>query len=116
MAVIGYGRVSTVEQTLDLQRDAFHAAGAACIYEDKASGKTADRPELVHCLKALRHGDALVVWRLGQHEPKLTGRYNSALRHGPDAGANQWQRQDIALKQEKGVAIKWRFSFSATRF
>lgn len=64
MAVIGYGRVSTVEQTLDLQRDALDAAGATCIYEDKASGKTADRPELVHCLKALRHGDILVVWRL----------------------------------------------------
>ncbi len=64
MAVLGYGRVSTVEQTLDLQRDSLEAAGATSIYEDKASGKTADRPELVHCLKALRYGDTLVVWRL----------------------------------------------------
>jgi DNA invertase Pin-like site-specific DNA recombinase len=64
MAVIGYGRVSTVEQTLDLQRDALAAAGATSMYEDKASGKTAERPELVHCLKALRYGDTLVVWRL----------------------------------------------------
>jgi len=64
MAVIGYGRVSTVEQTLDLQRDALEAAGATSIYEDKASGKTADRPELGQCLKALRGGDTLVVWRL----------------------------------------------------
>lgn len=64
MAVIGYARVSTVEQTLDLQRDALQNAGAQCLYEDQASGKTADRPELVNCLKALRDGDTLVVWRL----------------------------------------------------
>lgn len=64
MAIIGYARVSTIEQTLDLQRDALQVAGATVLYEDKASGKTADRPELVHCLKSLREGDALVVWRL----------------------------------------------------
>jgi DNA invertase Pin-like site-specific DNA recombinase len=64
MTTIGYARVSTVEQTLDLQRDALKAAGVITLYEDKASGKTADRPEFVHCLKALREGDTLVVWRL----------------------------------------------------
>ncbi|WP_176079428.1 recombinase family protein [Paraburkholderia tropica] len=64
MAITGYARVSTAEQTLDLQRDALKAAGATTLYEDTASGKTADRPELVHCLKALREDDTLVVWRL----------------------------------------------------
>ncbi|PQO97401.1 DNA invertase [Massilia phosphatilytica] len=64
MAVIGYARVSTIEQTLDMQQDALLAAGATNVYADKASGKTAERPELTHCLKALRDGDALVVWRL----------------------------------------------------
>lgn len=64
MAVIGYARVSTDEQSLDLQQNALKEAGATSTYEDKASGKTADRPELAHCLKALREGDTLVVWRL----------------------------------------------------
>lgn len=64
MAVVGYARVSTVEQTLDLQRDALAAADVGCLYEEQASGKSADRPELAHCLKALREGDTLVVWRL----------------------------------------------------
>ncbi|KWK96366.1 DNA invertase [Burkholderia ubonensis] len=64
MAVIGYARVSTFEQTLDLQLYALKEAGATSTYEDKASGKTADRPELAQCLKALREGDTLVVWRL----------------------------------------------------
>lgn len=64
MSIIGYARVSTFEQTLDLQRDALNAAGAVSIYEDQASGKSADRLELQHCVKALRNGDTLVVWRL----------------------------------------------------
>ncbi|MDT6962245.1 recombinase family protein [Cupriavidus sp. SZY C1] len=64
LKIIGYARVSTVDQTLDLQRDALRAAGASDIYEDKASGKNADRPELLHCLRAIREGDTLVVWRL----------------------------------------------------
>lgn len=64
MAIIGYARVSTFDQTIDLQHDALKAAGATSIYEDKASGKNAERPELLHCLKALREGDTLVVWRL----------------------------------------------------
>ena len=61
---IGYARVSTDDQNLDLQRDALHVAGVQSIYEETASGKTAGRPELDHCLKALRAGDTLVVWRL----------------------------------------------------
>jgi DNA invertase Pin-like site-specific DNA recombinase len=59
---IGYARVSTDEQSL--QREALAAAGCEIIYEDKASGKNAARPELDNCLKALRPGDTLVVWRL----------------------------------------------------
>lgn len=63
---IGYARVSTVEQCLDLQLDALRRAGVGdgFLYEDKASGKSSDRPALASCLKALRSGDTLVVWRL----------------------------------------------------
>jgi len=65
---IGYMRVSKADgsQVLDLQRDALLAAGveAGHLYEDMASGKRDDRPGLASCLKALRTGDTLVVWKL----------------------------------------------------
>lgn len=61
---IGYARVSTIDQTLDLQTDALKAGGCVRVYEEMASGKQKDRPELAHALKALREGDTLVVWRL----------------------------------------------------
>ena len=61
---IGYARVSTDDQNLDLQRDALTRAGCSIIYEEAASGKSTARPELEQCFKALRAGDSLVVWRL----------------------------------------------------
>lgn len=61
---IGYARVSTDDQNLDLQRDALTRSGCATIYEETASGKSLLRIELEHCRKALRSGDTLVVWRL----------------------------------------------------
>lgn len=68
MALIVYMRVSKSDgsQTTDLQRDALLAAGVdpGHLYEDKASGKSEDRPHLDACLKALRSGDTLLVWRL----------------------------------------------------
>ncbi|WP_340619608.1 recombinase family protein [Xenorhabdus siamensis] len=60
----GYVRVSTDDQRLDLQRDALNRAGCIDIYEEKISGKSADRPILDHCLRALEQGDTLIVWRL----------------------------------------------------
>ena len=66
--LIGYVRVSKADgsQTTDMQRDALLAAGvdSAQIYEDHASGKREDRPGLANCLKALRPGDTLIIWKL----------------------------------------------------
>jgi DNA invertase Pin-like site-specific DNA recombinase len=66
--LVGYMRVSKADgsQSTDLQRDALLAAGAdpGALYEDKASGKKDDRPQLAACLKALRAGDTLLVWKL----------------------------------------------------
>ena len=66
--LVGYMRVSKADgsQVNDLQRDALLAAGvnAGHFYEDAASGKREDRPGLAACLKALREGDTLVVWKL----------------------------------------------------
>ncbi|MBB3036542.1 recombinase family protein [Hoyosella altamirensis] len=66
--LVGYMRVSKADgsQTTDLQRDALLEAGVKlkALYEDKASGKTDDRPHLAACLKALRDGDTLLVWKL----------------------------------------------------
>jgi DNA invertase Pin-like site-specific DNA recombinase len=63
-AVIGYARVSTEDQTLDLQRDALTRAGCTRIYEDRKSGAKAERPGLTLALEVVRAGDQLVVWRL----------------------------------------------------
>jgi len=61
---IGYARVSTGEQTLDLQLDALAAAGCTRIYQEKVSGVRAPRPEQQQMRKALRPGDTVVVWKL----------------------------------------------------
>ncbi len=61
---IGYARVSTEDQTTDPQIDALTAHGCETIYSEHRSGKNTDRPELESCLKALRVGDTLTVWRL----------------------------------------------------
>lgn len=62
---IGYARVSTVEQNLDLQRAALRAAGCDEIYEDLGvSGSADEREGLTQAMAALTPGDVLVVWRL----------------------------------------------------
>jgi len=62
--LIGYARVSTQDQNLDLQIEALTKAGCTKIFDDKISGSRAERPGLSALLEMLREGDALVVWKL----------------------------------------------------
>lgn len=71
--LVGYARVSTLEQNAALQRDALEAAGCQRIFTDKASGKLEHRPALDAMLDQLRSGDTVVVWRLD--------RLGRSLRH-----------------------------------
>src|SRR5712691_7487199 len=64
--LIGYARVSTNEQNLDLQQDALKKAGVSAknLYTDKITGTKSERPGLTQAISHLRQGDTLVVWRL----------------------------------------------------
>jgi DNA invertase Pin-like site-specific DNA recombinase len=86
---IGYARVSTGEQTLDLQLDALQKAGCGKIYRETASGAKADRPVLEDVLSYLRPGDTLVVWRLD--------RLGRSLKHLIEV---------VAALAERGVGFK----------
>lgn len=93
-ALIGYARVSKADgsQVIDLQRDALAKAGVDLehhLYTDAASGKRDDRPGLEACIKALRHGDTLVVWKLD--------RLGRDLRHLVNLVGDLTKR-DIGLK------------------
>ena len=62
--LIGYARVSTLDQKPALQIDALKSVGCERIFTEKASGAQRDRPELKAALEYLRSGDTLVVWKL----------------------------------------------------
>ncbi|HID7510851.1 TPA: recombinase family protein [Enterobacter hormaechei] len=62
--LVGYARVSTDDQNLNLQREALQMAGCEKIFEDQISGAKAERPGLHAGLQFVRTGDTLVIWRL----------------------------------------------------
>jgi len=61
---IGYARVSTKDQNLDMQLDALNKAGCEKIYREKISGAGKERPELQKMLENIREGDVIVIWKL----------------------------------------------------
>jgi len=94
--LIGYARVSTDDQNLDLQRDALRLAGCEKIYEDRMSGAKAARPGLAMALEVARAGDVLTVWRLDRlgrslHDLILLGR---KLRHPRLPVQSAWAQPD----------------------
>jgi DNA invertase Pin-like site-specific DNA recombinase len=83
--LIGYARVSTHEQTLNLQQDALQTAGCSKIFTDTASGAQAERKGLNEALGYVRKGDSLVVWRLdrlGRSLPHLITTMTSLEERG----------------------------------
>src|SRR5512143_2039821 len=87
--LIGYARVSTLEQTLALQQDALTQAGCERTFTDTASGSLRERPGLTEALAFARPGDTLVVWRLD--------RLGRSLRHLIDT---------VSQLQERGIGVK----------
>ncbi len=83
--LVGYARVSTTDQNLDLQNDALQAAGCERLFTDTASGAKAERPGLNSALKECRQGDTLVVWkldRLGRSLPHLVETVRELIARG----------------------------------
>jgi DNA invertase Pin-like site-specific DNA recombinase len=85
MAKVGYARVSTKDQSLDLQLDALKEHCVERIYSEKMTGTKADRPQLQEMLKYLREGDTVVVWkldRIGRSMKDLVNIVNGFQEHG----------------------------------
>jgi DNA invertase Pin-like site-specific DNA recombinase len=83
--IFGYARVSTIEQNLHLQIDALQKLGCEKIFQEKASGKKLDRPELEKLLTQIRAGDTLIVYsidRLGRTVKQLIQLINDFKENG----------------------------------
>ena len=76
MTIIAYARVSTSDQSSDFQTTALKEAGAKVIYQDVASGKSMERPNLVQLLKDVNAGDTVLVWKLDRLGRSLVGVLN----------------------------------------
>ena len=87
--LIGYARISTLEQNLNLQTDALQRVGCEKIFTDQVSGSVKSRPQLDQALDFIRCGDTLVVWRLD--------RLGRSLRHLMEL---------VTELQEKGIGFR----------
>jgi DNA invertase Pin-like site-specific DNA recombinase len=89
MALLGYARVSTLEQDPVLQHDALAAAGCVRVFTDRASGALDERVELARVLDHAREGDTVVVWRLD--------RLGRSLRHLVDT-ITELERRGVGFR------------------
>ncbi len=83
--LIGYMRVSTGEQSLDLQRDALDRFGCDRVFDDVCSGRATERPGLAKALDIARDGDTLIVWkldRIGRSLPHVVGLVGDLQKRG----------------------------------
>jgi DNA invertase Pin-like site-specific DNA recombinase len=87
VTLIGYARVSTLDQDPALQLDALAAAGCTRVFDDRASGAWADRPGLRQALDYVRDGDVLVVWKLDRLGRSLAHLYHVQFENRGPAGA-----------------------------
>jgi DNA invertase Pin-like site-specific DNA recombinase len=96
---IGYARVSSDDQNLDLQNDALKNAGCLKIYEDRMTGAKVSRPGLQMAMEVAREGDIIVVWRLDRLGRSLTDLINlvSSLE---SRGVGLTSLQMTTLRQE----------------
>src|ERR1700712_5430967 len=70
-SLVGYARVSTLDQKPELQVDALKNAGCRKLFVEHASGAKEDRPQLIAALDYMREGDTLVVWKLDRLAPSM---------------------------------------------
>jgi DNA invertase Pin-like site-specific DNA recombinase len=89
VTLIGYARVSTLDQDPALQLDALAATGCTTVFDDRASGARADRPGLRRALDYVREGDVLVVWKLD--------RLGRSLAH---------LIESVAMLEQRGVGFR----------
>ncbi len=90
---IGYARVSTKEQSLNLQKDALEKVGCETIFSEHISGAKSDRPQLQEMIKHLRKGDVVVVWKLDRLGRSLRDLVNLISKF-QDAGVEFQSLQD----------------------
>ena len=108
--LIGYARVSTHDQNLDLQKDALKSAGCEKIFVDEVSGAAIARSGLEQALKALREGDELVVTNKGVKPVPLFAKveYDNGESKILSQGANIWTdgRKEFKIKIPEAENVK----------